>query len=102
VFESESGEWRGIADIPDANLDLREAYADHDARERFDVEPATGDADPLTEQCICGDIMAGKADPDECDLFGEECTPQNPVGACMVSDEGTCKIWHEYGGEPDL
>jgi hydrogenase expression/formation protein HypD len=46
--------------------------------------------------------MAGQADPDECDLFGEECTPQNPVGACMVSSEGTCKIWLEYGGQPDL
>jgi hydrogenase expression/formation protein HypD len=102
VFETESGEWRGIAEIPDANLVLREEYADYDARNRFDIDPDVGGADPLTEQCICGDIMAGQADPDECDLFGEECTPQNPVGACMVSSEGTCKIWHEYGGQPDL
>ncbi|MDR5672182.1 Hydrogenase maturation factor [Halalkaliarchaeum sp. AArc-CO] len=102
VFEKTSGEWRGIAEIPGANLTLREEYADYDARERFDVEPETGGPDPLTEQCVCGDIMAGKADPDECDLFGEECTPGNPVGACMVSSEGTCKIWHEYGGHPDL
>ena len=102
VFEKTSGEWRGIAEIPGANLAIREEYADYDARERFDVEPETGGPDPLTEQCICGDIMAGKTDPDECDLFGEECTPGNPVGACMVSSEGTCKIWHEYGGHPDL
>ncbi|MDR5657575.1 hydrogenase formation protein HypD [Halodesulfurarchaeum sp. HSR-GB] len=102
VFEKTSGEWRGIAEIPGANLVLRDAYAEYDARRRFDVEPLDGGPDPLTEQCICGDIMAGKADPDECDLFGEECTPSNPVGACMVSSEGTCKIWDEYGGHPNL
>ena len=102
VFETTAGEWRGIADIPDANLELREAYAEHDARERFAIDPDVGAADPLTEQCLCGDIMAGTADPDECELFGEECTPSNPVGACMVSSEGTCKIWLEYGGRPDL
>ncbi|AFZ73343.1 hydrogenase formation protein HypD [Natronobacterium gregoryi] len=102
VFETTSGEWRGIAEIPDANLVLREEYAEYDARTRFDVDPAVGDSDPLTEQCLCGDIMAGTADPDDCDLFGEECTPGNPVGACMVSSEGPCKIWQEYGGKPDL
>ena len=102
VFETTSGEWRGIAEIPDANLVLREEYAEYDARERFDVEPVAGSGDPLTERCLCGDIMAGKTDPDECDLFGEECVPSNPVGACMVSSEGPCKIWYEYGGQPDL
>ena len=102
VFETTSGEWRGIAEIPDANMVMREEYADHDARKQFDIAPDVGESDPLTEQCICGDIMAGQADPDECALFGEECTPQNPVGACMVSSEGTCKIWLEYGGQPDL
>ncbi|WP_302081564.1 hydrogenase formation protein HypD [Salinibaculum rarum] len=102
VFELTAGEWRGIADIPDANFELSEEYADHAARQQFDIGVVDGDADPLTEECICGDIMAGTASPDGCDLFGEECTPTNPVGACMVSDEGTCKIWHEYGGRPDL
>ncbi len=102
VFTRTSGEWRGIADIPDANFELNETYADHSARKQFDIEGVEGDADPLTEECICGDIMAGTASPEGCALFGEECTPQNPVGACMVSDEGTCKIWHEYGGKPDL
>lgn len=102
VFETTSGEWRGIAEIPDANLVIRPEYSEYDARKRFDIEPATGDADPLTEECICGDIMAGKSDPEACDLFGEECTPSTPVGACMVSSEGTCKIWLEYGGQPDL
>ena len=102
VFETTSGEWRGIAEIPDANLVLREEYREYDARDRFDVDPDVGGADPLTEDCLCGDIMAGTADPDDCDLFGEECTPGTPVGACMVSSEGPCKIWLEYGGQPDI
>jgi hydrogenase expression/formation protein HypD len=46
--------------------------------------------------------MAGIASPHDCPLFGQGCTPDNPVGACMVSAEGTCKIWHQYGGVPDL
>jgi hydrogenase expression/formation protein HypD len=102
VFETTSGEWRGIAEIPDANLVIREPYAAWDARRKFDVEPVSGESDPLTAKCLCGDIMAGKADPSDCSLFGEECTPRNPVGACMVSSEGACKIWYEYGGHPDL
>ncbi len=102
VFETTAGEWRGIAEIPGANLKLREAYADHNARERFDIDPESNNVDPLTEECLCGDIMAGTADPDDCELFGEECTPGNPVGACMVSSEGPCKIWLEYGGHPDI
>jgi hydrogenase expression/formation protein HypD len=105
VFEAVGGEWRGIAHIPNANLQLRDEYAEYDARERFDVDTAylrDQAGSRLLQDCICGDIMAGAADPDDCPLFGEECTPADPVGACMVSSEGTCKIWHEYGGRPDL
>jgi hydrogenase expression/formation protein HypD len=101
VFEREPGEWRGIAHVPDADLVVRDTYAEYDARERFDVDPDVGEAGPLTEACVCGEIMSGEAQPDDCDLFGEECTPTDPVGACMVSSEGTCRIWHEYGGVPD-
>ncbi len=46
--------------------------------------------------------MSGLASPSDCELFGKECDPENPVGACMVSSEGTCKIWYQYGGRPDL
>ncbi len=105
VFETESGEWRGIADIPDANLELRAEYAHVNAREHFEIDTAhlrDESAHRLADDCICGDIMSGTADPTDCDMFGEECTPEDPVGACMVSSEGTCKIWHEYGGRPDL
>jgi hydrogenase expression/formation protein HypD len=104
VFTTESGEWRGIAHIPDANLILRDEYAHVDAREKFDIDTASlaASGSSLIDDCICGDIMAGREDPTDCEMFGEECTPEDPVGACMVSSEGTCKIWHEYGGRPDL
>jgi hydrogenase expression/formation protein HypD len=105
VFEAVGGQWRGIAHIPNANLRMRETYAEYDARQRFDIDTShlRGQASSkLSQECICGDIMAGVAEPNDCALFGEECTPDDPVGACMVSSEGTCKIWHEYGGRPDI
>lgn len=101
VFETVGGNWRGIAHVPNGNLRLRSKYAWVDARERFDTDLSQflEEAPPrLSQECICGNIMAGIATPHDCPLFGKECTPQSPVGACMVSSEGTCKIWHEYGG----
>ncbi|MBI2358116.1 MAG: hydrogenase formation protein HypD [Deltaproteobacteria bacterium] len=101
VFETEGGNWRGIAHVPNGNLRLRAKYAWADARRRFDIDPSSISAEArpgLSQECICGNIMAGIASPYDCRLFGAECAPQNPVGACMVSSEGTCKIWHEYGG----
>ena len=56
----------------------------------------------LAHACRCGDIMAGIATPKHCTLFGKECVPDTPVGACMVSSEGTCKIWYQYGGQLQL
>jgi hydrogenase expression/formation protein HypD len=105
VFRAVGGNWRGIAHIPNGNLRLRDEFAHLDTRRRFAIDlaslwehaPAT-----LTQSCICGDIMAGIASPSACPLFGKACTPDTPVGACMVSSEGTCKIWHQYGGHPDL
>ena len=102
VFEPVAGEWRGIGEIPGACLEISAAYAAWDAKQRFDVDVDAGEADSITRQCRCGDIMSGKASPDDCPLFGTACTPLDPVGACMVSSEGTCKIWYEYGGHPDL
>ncbi len=105
VFEPQGGRWRGIAHVPDGNLRLRDAFAPWDARRRFeiDVEALSRHARPSrVEQCKCGDILAGIASPRGCALFGGACTPDTPVGACMVSTEGTCRIWHQYGGPPDL
>jgi hydrogenase expression/formation protein HypD len=105
VFRPVAGRWRGIADIPDGNLRLREEWAEVDARRRFHIDiAALRDTAPpaLLQQCICGRIMSGLASPRDCRLFGKECVPDSAVGACMVSSEGTCRIWHEYGGRPDL
>jgi len=105
VFEPRTGTWRGIAEVPDGNLDLKPGWAHLDARRRFTIdvkgvrdEAAAG----LERECICGSIMMGLATPHDCTLYGTQCVPESPVGACMVSSEGTCRIWHTYGGAPDL
>jgi hydrogenase expression/formation protein HypD len=105
VFEAVGGQWRGIARVPNGNLRLRSAFAAHDARCRFEAllaaaEPAR--IAPRSDECRCGDILSGSASPNDCALFGTFCTPARPVGACMVSSEGTCRIWHEYGGIPRI
>jgi hydrogenase expression/formation protein HypD len=105
VFRPLGGRWRGIAQVPNGNLRLRDEWARFDARRRFRIDAAAlaaGAAPGLAQACRCGDIMAGIASPTECRLFGRECVPSQPVGACMVSSEGTCRIWHEYGGHPSL
>jgi hydrogenase expression/formation protein HypD len=105
VFRPTGGRWRGIAHVPNGNLRLRDEWAEVDARRRFTIDlTSLWDYAPpmLAQSCICGDIMAGISSPADCKLFGKECLPETPVGACMVSNEGTCKIWFQYGGHPDL
>jgi hydrogenase expression/formation protein HypD len=105
VFDPIGGQWRGIAHVPNGNLRLRDEWAHLDARRRFDIDLADlwEYAPPsLAAECLCGDIMAGVASPTNCPLFGSDCLPETPVGACMVSSEGTCRIWHQYGGHPQL
>jgi len=105
VFRTTGGRWRGIAHVPNGNLRLRDEWAHVDTRRRFRIDVASlwnGAPSTLVRQCICGNIMSGIASPHDCALFGSACTPDTPVGACMVSAEGTCKIWHQYGGHPDL
>jgi hydrogenase expression/formation protein HypD len=106
VFRPIGGRWRGIAHVPNGNLRFRDEWAGVDARRRYPIDLTTlwDQAPPgLAQQCICGDIMAGIASPADCPLFGTACVPDSPVGACMVSSEGTCRIWQQYGGgRPDL
>jgi hydrogenase expression/formation protein HypD len=105
VFRPIGGRWRGIAHVPNGNLRLRDEWAHLDARRQFDIdlEALWRYAPPtLVQDCLCGDIMAGIKSPTDCALFGKACVPESPVGACMVSSEGTCKIWHQYGGHPNL
>ncbi len=105
VFRPIGGRWRGIAHVPKGNLRLRDEWAHVDARRRFTIDLASlwdGVPPALAADCVCGDIMSGISTPTDCKLFGKECVPETPVGACMVSTEGTCRIWHQYGGHPDL
>ncbi len=105
VFRTTGGNWRGIAHVPNGNLRLRDEFARFDARRHFTIDLKrlwTQAPAALTQLCICGDIMAGISSPETCTLFGKECVPDAPVGACMVSSEGTCRIWHQYGGHPKL
>jgi hydrogenase expression/formation protein HypD len=100
VFRPIGGRWRGIAHVPNGNLRLLDRWSHLDARRRFAIDlNMLWDAAPslLSQQCVCGDIMSGLKTPGDCPLFGADCVPDNPVGACMVSSEGTCRIWHEYG-----
>jgi hydrogenase expression/formation protein HypD len=105
VFRPTGGRWRGIAHVPNGNLRLRDEWAHLDARRHFEIDlNRLWDFAPpaLAQDCICGEIMSGIKSPVDCVLFGRQCVPHSPVGACMVSSEGTCKIWHQYGGHPDL
>jgi hydrogenase expression/formation protein HypD len=105
VFDVVGGNWRGIARVPRGNLELRPEWNHLNARHRFTIDIASvggASRNVLADQCICGSIMSGLARPSDCALFGKQCCPDTPVGACMVSSEGSCKIWHVYGGPPDL
>ncbi len=112
VFELASGPWRGLGEIPHGTLRLRPAYAPCDARVRFAPElrsrrardlggAAAAARRALEAQCRCGQIMTGQAQPTDCALFGGACTPEQPVGACMVSSEGSCRIWHTHAAAPE-
>ena len=93
-FEPSDAYWRGIGVIPESGLKLRERYAAFDANIKF--HPPVSDArEP--ELCSCGDILRGVKVPTECALFGAGCTPDNPVGPCMVSTEGSCAAYYKYG-----
>jgi len=98
VFEPIECSWRGFPVIPGSGLKLRGEFEDYDARKRYEDELSTLDIDyKEPEGCRCGEILRGLVYPDECPLFGKACTPQHPVGACMVSKEGSCNITFRYG-----
>ncbi len=86
-------EWRGLGVIPQSGYRLREAYADFDARKKFQMPKIEGHPNPA---CRCGEVLQGKCTPDQCPLFGKVCTPEHPVGACMVSNEGACSAFYKY------
>jgi hydrogenase expression/formation protein HypD len=94
VFEPCDANWRGIGLLPGSGLKLRDAFAQFDAEQQL---PADVEAAKEHQGCLCGEILKGKRGPKECPLFRNGCAPESPVGACMVSSEGTCAAEYKYG-----
>ncbi len=98
VFTPAKARWRGLGELEQSGLEFREGFADFDAHLRFasslpEMPPATP-----RKGCRCGDVLRGMITPQECPLFGKACTPSRPVGPCMVSAEGACAAYYQYGG----
>jgi len=93
VFEPSDVEWRGFPVIPQSGLRLKPRYAQFDAQKKFNLEFKHISKHTA---CICDRVLRGIAEPADCKLFGKVCNPRTPVGPCMVSHEGACKIWHIY------
>ncbi len=93
VMEPCDSEWRGLGIIPDSGLRLREEFRDYDARVKLALPKIEGKPNPA---CRCGDVLQGKCKPKDCKVFGKVCTPEHPVGACMVSNEGACSAYYQY------
>src|SRR5664279_576846 len=95
VFEvREFFEWRGLGSIDHSGVRMREAYAEFDAERKFPV-PNLKVADP--KACQCGDVLKGLIKPQQCRVFGTACSPETPLGALMVSTEGACAAYYNYG-----
>jgi hydrogenase expression/formation protein HypD len=97
VFDISDRMWRGLGNIPKSGFEVKEAYRQYNAREKFNINI------PLAEEnkdCISGDIMKGLKKPFECPNFGIKCKPEHPLGAPMVSSEGACAAYYQYYGEP--
>lgn len=96
MMEPCDSEWRGIGEIPQSGMRLRSAYAACDARIRYALPPIRGRGNPA---CRCGEVLQGQCLPSDCKVFGRGCTPEHPIGACMVSGEGACSAFYLYGGD---
>jgi hydrogenase expression/formation protein HypD len=96
VFESGEADWRGIGIVPESGLQIRKEYERFDAAKRFEIKVS-----PAKEPkgCICGAVLRGVSTPLECKLFRVTCTPERPIGPCMVSSEGSCATYYQYEGK---
>ena len=94
-FQLGRDKWRGLGEIDGSGFKLREEFADFDAEIKFEMEvKAAGEPGP----CRCGDVICGRIRPENCPMFGKRCTPEDPVGPCMVSSEGACAAAFKYRG----
>lgn len=96
LMEPCDSEWRGLGVIPGSGVQLKEKWQEFDARKKYQVPDIKGKPNPA---CRCGDVLQGKCKPSDCKVFGKVCTPQHPVGACMVSNEGACSAYYMYNRE---
>jgi hydrogenase expression/formation protein HypD len=96
VFQPAAASWRGIGELADSGLALRAEFAGFDAGKRLDIKP---EPTKIRKGCICGEVLRGVKTPENCPLFRRVCTPANPVGPCMVSSEGSCAAYYNFGGE---
>jgi hydrogenase expression/formation protein HypD len=92
-FEVADGYWRGLGKIKKSTLKLKDKYSQFDAFKRFNITEMPGED---TSGCRCGEVLCGLIEPPECSLFAKNCTPETPVGPCMVSSEGACAAWFKY------
>lgn len=99
VMEVYDANWRGVGVIPKSGFRLREAYAAHDARRVFQsyADESRKRVGEMPPGCDCARVVLGKIYPNQCRLYGLACTPRKPIGPCMVSDEGACRIWWSSG-----
>jgi hydrogenase expression/formation protein HypD len=93
-FDPADSYWRGIGKIEKSALKLKDKYSRFDALKRFGIKEISHKE---RTGCQCGRVLCGLIDPQECELFEKACTPQTPVGPCMVSSEGACAAWFKYG-----
>jgi hydrogenase expression/formation protein HypD len=96
VFQPTDSVWRGMGTIPDSGLHLRDEFVELDAEKQIPVDVEETKEHP---ECICGDVLRGEKTPADCTLFRRTCTPENPIGACMVSSEGNCAAYYKYSIE---
>ncbi|MBR0154446.1 MAG: hydrogenase formation protein HypD [Treponema sp.] len=99
MMKSCDATWRGLGVIKNSGLELNDEYANFDARKKYNLRKIEGKQNPA---CRCGEILQGKCRPDECPCFGKNCTPEHPIGACMVSSEGSCSAFYKYGANNSL
>jgi hydrogenase expression/formation protein HypD len=94
VFKPVDSEWRGLGTIKKSGLGFKRRYQSFDAEKHFKIKVKSRKAG---QGCICGNVLQGIKTPKDCKLFKETCTPQHPIGPCMVSSEGTCAAYYKYG-----
>ncbi len=94
VFEPKGARWRGLGEIDESGLSIRDEFSNLDAEKRFEIKTCESEE---PKGCMCGQIIRAEATPPDCPLFGKRCTPATPVGPCMVSSEGTCSAYFRYG-----